>query len=49
VVTRKDGTTIPVEVITVALPDGRGDVTGFLGIHRDITLRPLRCGVVKTD
>jgi PAS domain S-box-containing protein len=39
VVNRKDGTTIPVELITVALRDTRGEVTGFLGIHRDITER----------
>jgi PAS domain S-box-containing protein len=39
VVSRKDGRTIPVELIAVALRDGQGEVTGFLGIHRDITER----------
>lgn len=39
VVRRKDGATIPVELITVALRDSRGEVTGFLGIHRDISER----------
>jgi PAS domain S-box-containing protein len=33
---RKDGTPLPVELVTVALRGKGGEVTGFLGIHRDI-------------
>jgi PAS domain S-box-containing protein len=36
---RKDGRLVDVEMIAVALRDGRGDVTGYLGIHRDISER----------
>src|SRR4051812_28949351 len=36
---RKDGTEVCVELITVALHGNRGEVAGFLGIHRDITDR----------
>ncbi|MEA2329996.1 MAG: hypothetical protein QOH58_134 [Thermoleophilaceae bacterium] len=36
---RKDGTPLCVELITVALRDGEGRLTGFLGIHRDVTER----------
>jgi PAS domain S-box-containing protein len=38
---RKDGTTVTVELITVALRGELGEVTGFLGIHRDISARKL--------
>jgi PAS domain S-box-containing protein len=36
---RKDGTPVFVEVITVALHDERGGITGYLGIHRDASER----------
>jgi PAS domain S-box-containing protein len=36
---RHDGTSISVELVTVALRSEEGDVTGFLAIHRDITER----------
>jgi PAS domain S-box-containing protein len=36
---RKDGTPVEVELITVAVRDDRGEVTGFLGIHRNVTGR----------
>ncbi|MEA2267597.1 MAG: hypothetical protein QOC64_207, partial [Solirubrobacteraceae bacterium] len=36
---RKDGTPIEVELIAVELRDGQGEVTGYLGIHRDVTER----------
>jgi len=36
---RKDGTPVCVELITVALRGERGAITGYLGIHRDITER----------
>jgi PAS domain S-box-containing protein len=36
---RKDGTPVDVEAINVAIRGGRGDITGFLGIHRDISER----------
>jgi PAS domain S-box-containing protein len=36
---RKDGTPVCVELITVALGGERGGITGYLGIHRDITER----------
>jgi PAS domain S-box-containing protein len=36
---RKDGTPVYVELITVVLRGGRGGITGYLGIHRDITER----------
>jgi PAS domain S-box-containing protein len=39
VVYRKDGTSLVVELITVALRGERGEITGYLGIHRDITER----------
>src|SRR3954462_7376537 len=32
---RKDGTPVPVALITVALSGEQGEITGFLGIHRD--------------
>ena len=38
-VTREDGTTAEVEVSAVALRGEQGDVTGYLGIHRDISER----------
>jgi hypothetical protein len=36
---RKDGAPVWVELITVALRDSRGEITGYLGIHRDISER----------
>jgi PAS domain S-box-containing protein len=36
---RKDGTFVDVELISVAVRDETGVVTGYLGIHRDITER----------
>ncbi|MCW3047860.1 MAG: domain S-box protein [Solirubrobacterales bacterium] len=36
---RKDGTPVCVEVVTVALRGDDGEVTGYLGIHRDISER----------
>jgi PAS domain S-box-containing protein len=36
---RKDGTAVCVEVITVALRGQRGEITGYFGIHRDMTER----------
>jgi PAS domain S-box-containing protein len=39
VVRRKDGSTVTVELITVALRDATGAVTAFLGIHRDVSER----------
>jgi len=35
----RDGTTVVTEVVTTALTDGRGNVTGVLGVTRDITER----------
>ncbi len=39
---RKDGTPIEVELIAAKVNDDRGDVTGYLGIHRDVTERKRR-------
>jgi PAS domain S-box-containing protein len=36
---RKDGTAVEVELIAAAVKDDRGEITGYLGIHRDITER----------
>jgi PAS domain S-box-containing protein len=36
---RKDGTPVWVELITVALRGERGEITGYLGIHRDVSER----------
>jgi PAS domain S-box-containing protein len=36
---RKDGTTVDVEFITVAIRGERGEVTGHLAIHRDVSER----------
>jgi PAS domain S-box-containing protein len=38
-VQRKDGSTVSVEVSNVAIRDSRGEITGFLGIHRDVSER----------
>src|SRR3954466_3193800 len=38
-VARKDGTTVDVELISVALPGQQRDITGYLAIHRDISER----------
>lgn len=40
-VTRKDGSTVTVEMINLAIRDARGAISGYLGIHRDITERKL--------
>jgi PAS domain S-box-containing protein len=39
VVYRKDGTTVDVEMITVAIRGERSEVTGYLAIHRDVSER----------
>ena len=36
---RKDGAQVEVELIAVAVHDDGGDITGYLGIHRDVTER----------
>ena len=36
---RKDGSKVPVEAISVAIRDEQGGVSGYLGIHRDISER----------
>ncbi len=36
---RKDGARVEVELIAVAVHDDGGDITGYLGIHRDVTER----------
>jgi PAS domain S-box-containing protein len=36
---RKDGSAVCIELITVALRGERGELTGFLGIHRDVDER----------
>jgi PAS domain S-box-containing protein len=36
---RKDGAAVWVEVITVALRGAQGEITGYLGIHRDVSER----------
>ena len=36
---RKDGTPVEVELIAVAVKDQQGEITGYLGIHRDLTER----------
>ncbi|HEV7807189.1 MAG TPA: PAS domain S-box protein [Solirubrobacteraceae bacterium] len=36
---RKDGTLVEVDIHAVAVRDGRGDVVGYLGVHRDMTAR----------
>jgi PAS domain S-box-containing protein len=36
---RKDGTPVWVELITVALRGAHGEITGYLGIHRDVRER----------
>jgi PAS domain-containing protein len=36
---RKDGVSVWVELITVALRGSRGEITGYLGIHRDVSER----------
>jgi len=38
-VARKDGTTVDVELISVALRGPQAEITGYLGIHRDISER----------
>jgi PAS domain S-box-containing protein len=36
---RKDGSSVEVEMIAVAVKDGRGQTCGYVGIHRDISER----------
>ena len=36
---RKDGTSFNADVLTIALRGEQGEVTGYLGVHRDITER----------
>ena len=36
---RKDGTPVHAEALTIALRGEQGEITGYLGIHRDITER----------
>jgi PAS domain S-box-containing protein len=38
-VARKDGTTVEAELVSVALRGERGEITGYLTIHRDISER----------
>jgi PAS domain S-box-containing protein len=38
-VARKDGTTVEVELISVALRGQQGEITGYLAIHRDVSER----------
>ena len=38
-VERKDGSSVSIEAIAVAIRDAHGELTGYLGIHRDITER----------
>jgi PAS domain-containing protein len=38
-VARKDGTTVDVELVSVALRGQQDEITGYLTIHRDITER----------
>jgi PAS domain S-box-containing protein len=38
-VERKDGSSVSVELINVAVRGEQGEITGFLGIHRDVTER----------
>jgi PAS domain S-box-containing protein len=36
---RKDGTPIDIALVNVAIRDERGELSGYLGIHRDVTAR----------
>ena len=38
-VQRKDGSEVPVEAVAVAIRDEEGEISGYLGIHRDVTER----------
>jgi len=38
---RKDGARIPVEIASIGLRDGAGQITGYLSVNRDITERKL--------
>lgn len=44
---RKDGTSVWVELIAVALHDERGAITGYLALHRDITERQRMLGELQ--
>jgi PAS domain S-box-containing protein len=51
---RKDGTPVDVELVNVAIRGERGETTGYLGIHRDVTERKraeeeLRQAARQTD
>jgi PAS domain S-box-containing protein len=44
----KDGTPLDIALVTVAIRDRRGELTGYLGIHRDVTERlPPRPDAVR--
>jgi PAS domain S-box-containing protein len=47
VASRKDGTQLWVELIAVALRGPGGEVTGYLGIHRDVTERKRTEGALR--
>jgi PAS domain S-box-containing protein len=44
---RKDGTSVEVELITVAVPGKQGELSGYLGIHHDITERKRIEGALR--
>ena len=44
---RKDGSTFPVRLTVTALHDTRGEVTGFLGIGKDVTQQKLAEDALK--
>ena len=44
---RKDGTPIDIELVNVAIRDERGELSGYLGIHRDVTGRAPRPDAVR--
>ena len=44
---RKDGTSVEVDLLTVAVPGKQGEVSGYLGIHRDITERRRVQGALR--
>jgi PAS domain S-box-containing protein len=46
-VARKDGATVDVELISVALRGEQGEITGYLAIHRDITERKRAEGALR--
>lgn len=44
---RKDGSAVEVELIAVAVRDGGGAISGYLGIHRDVTERKHADGALR--